>query len=400
MVGDRACIHPFADGPFGLRRSTNPVQQVSFARDLLGRSSYAPIARAVLVQHDWNTFEKAVPQWEKESPLPRFMFELGRRYSELKRPEDAERCFRLCLKASPDKQIYEAVAASYKTAGNMDKWKETLDAFLKDGEDNGLDRGQVSATIARYFMDQKKDFKAALPYAKGAAGTGAAWGMECLSDCYEGMGEWDKSHDLMRSIVNRYPESVPYWFYWCKRNGRGDLAAAEKLVVERFVDLGDRLDTKDLLHVAAYYLLTDQPQKATDVLAKFVKRSPTESKILILATLYDDLGQTKERDAALQNWPTKSDTPYLRIAKLFAECLAKGEKGELDLDAVDAAIKRIPDNLVADVCYAVSHFLEKRGKSDAATKYLVRAAIGGERRASVSRSVASYEARKRGLNLE
>jgi len=57
----------------------------------------------------------------------------------------------------------------------------------------------------------------------------------------------------------------------------------------------------------------------------------------------------------------------------------------------------VPANLVGDACYAVGRFLDKRGETDAAVKYLIRGAAGGGSRTSVSKTLASYDLRQRGL---
>ena len=69
------------------------------------------------------------------------------------------------------------LAANYKAQGDLTRWQETLDSFLKTAV-TGLDHARVRVEIARHFMS-RGEWQKAKPYADAAAESWAAFAMEC-----------------------------------------------------------------------------------------------------------------------------------------------------------------------------------------------------------------------------
>ena len=101
------------------------------------------------------------------------------------------------IELSPDAWAYQTLAATYKEQGNIDRWKETLDEFLKKVEDPGLDHAKVRVEIANYYMGLKQWDKAR-PYAEAAAATWAGWAMSCAARCAEGEQDWAARRSLVQ----------------------------------------------------------------------------------------------------------------------------------------------------------------------------------------------------------
>src|SRR5205823_942798 len=119
---------------------------------------------------DWEFASAHADEWEKQyAGNPAVLAALGRKYTDLKRYADAERCLKACLRLSPDRVGYVMLANNYKAQGDLDRWQQTLDTFLKT-EDIGLTHAQVRVEIARHFM-KAKQFDKAKPYADLAAET-------------------------------------------------------------------------------------------------------------------------------------------------------------------------------------------------------------------------------------
>jgi hypothetical protein len=76
----------------------------------------------------------------------------------------------------------------------------------------------------------------------------------------------------------------------------------------------------------------------------------------------------------LKTFPGTNSTGK-QLTDLFIDCLSKGDKGTLDLEAVEAILKRMTTPGAAEnTCYFIGRFLEKRGQSEAALRYLDRCA--------------------------
>lgn len=199
------------------------------ALSLMVVSPYAPRGRANLIQVDWPGTKGRAAEWEKDRQ-PLVLRTLAARYRELGLPQDAERCLKVYLEVSPDYEAYSDLAELYKAQKKMVNWQETLEASLKI-EDVGLNHADARVRLARQFMEQK-EYRKALPYAEAAADSYAAWAMICASECNEALGELDRAELWIRRVSERYPPNRAAWLQWCKRTGRGNLEAAQKLAGE------------------------------------------------------------------------------------------------------------------------------------------------------------------------
>src|SRR4029077_9544272 len=129
---------------------------------------------------------KAIELESRYARHPQVLHELAWKYKNLGRNEDAERCFGKICKMAPVQLDVRQLADHYKGRGNLEKWKETLDAFLEAEDVDGLAHDSVRKELATYFMS-RKEWDKALPYAETAGQGWTQWGMECARDCQEGL---------------------------------------------------------------------------------------------------------------------------------------------------------------------------------------------------------------------
>src|SRR5207249_6035632 len=128
-----------------------------------------------LITHDWAAAQRHVADWEKEHGRhPALLHALSLHAIGAGRQDDAERYLREYIRVSPDQWQYENLAALYKARGDLDRWQETLEEFLRH-EDPGLAYAQVRVKLAEHFMS-RKEWKKAEPYAAAAAESWAEWG--------------------------------------------------------------------------------------------------------------------------------------------------------------------------------------------------------------------------------
>ena len=91
------------------------------------------------------------------------------------------------------------LAKAYKSQGKIDRWRETLDDFVNNVEDLGLDHSNVRIEMAEYLMEQKQWDKAS-PYAEEAAQSGSHRSMECAWKCAEALKYWERAEGWHRGI--------------------------------------------------------------------------------------------------------------------------------------------------------------------------------------------------------
>jgi hypothetical protein len=278
---------------------------------------------------------------------------------------------------SPDQWAFVTLAGVYKAQGRIDRWKETLDAFLEQ-EDYGLDHAKVRVEIAQYYMG-RQEWEQARPYAEEAAQTWAAWAMECAIACYQGMGDWERAELWCRRRSERYPNLAAQWFGWCLRTGHGDARAAARLAAPVFEAQGDRISVDDLGLYAMCSILLKEPTRALGQLRKSFPTPDHALGGLYLALLADEAGDARLRDQTWDHIGT-AEVPIVRLAALFRAATAEGGKGELDRAAVDAVLEAAAEPRRQDLAYFVGRFLELRGRTDDAIAYLTRCTSSAQTR--------------------
>jgi tetratricopeptide (TPR) repeat protein len=340
-----------------------------YAHTLLEISPHAVVARACLIRTDGDYADTIGVAQEVGCQHPRLLFDLGQYYQKKKQFEATERCWKAALAASPDRLLFKSLADNYKAQGKMDLWLETLQAFLKE-EDPGLGHAQVQVEIATEFM-KRAEYHKALPYAEEAAETYAVWAMQCASLCHEALGNFDKAELWARRVSERYATSYTDWYFFCRRTSKGDVQAAERLAVAAIEQIGTKATGNDLLHIGAFYWFSGQYEKAADAYRAFGKAKPSDALSMHLVTIYDRAGNHQERDRHLK----QVVGPYKELAALFQACLAKGEKAELDVPAVDRQVAKWAANMQIEAAYYIGCFLDRRGYTTTAVDYFSKCVL-------------------------
>ena len=337
---------------------------------LLQASPYSPQARAYLVAHAWSDAERDLDKWQKDSQHPELLLALGRHYLAANELDKAEDYFKRAINLSPEYPAFRSLADVYKKQNKTDQWAATLEKVLQE-VDTGLEHARVQVELARHFMSLK-DFKRAQPYADAAAETWAAWAMLCAADCYEGLGEWEKAELWVQRTSERYDDSRSRWFFWCKRTGKGDLAAATKMFEAELAQRESSKAPRDYLSRGIFARLTGQPKQAGEAYRSYAKLQPKEWSAPVLAAIcFDEAGADAECKAMLES--VGAGSPFATLAKNFQVTLGKGKDESLDMRTVDVYIEGISPNVRAMACYLIGCFTAKHGPKDASEKYLRRA---------------------------
>jgi tetratricopeptide (TPR) repeat protein len=371
----------------------NADYRAGIARPLLEISPYCPLGRAVLIE----TKGAEGIQWEAQrraKPDPSVQLAPGRHhYASLAKWDEAEKCFNKRIDLSPDAVAYEALADVYKSQKKIDRWRQTLEASLKE-EDTGLHHAQVRVQIAREYF-RNKDFKSALPYVEAAAPTGAGWAMLAAGECYEGPGDWDRAEQMVRAASERYTDGWFNWYLWCRRTGHGDVRAAEAFTNTWLEEAGARLSGADLVYASAVYQLSDKPDKAFEAVDKRVHLQATPLGVFLLAALQDSWDKPADRDRTPGWLQLPADSPAKKLARLFLDSAKAGASGRLDLEAVEAVLAAMEPAERTNYQYFVGHFLACRGDMKNAAVYLEHCAEAAERDVELFRALAAVELREK-----
>ncbi len=369
------------------RRSKNTRYRVLRAKELHKVSPFSPFAIAALIRDDWEFAEPHADEWKQNfGGYQTVIRAFAHRYIKLVRFEDAERCLIQYLKISPDYWSSEALASIYEQRGRMDKWKETLDAYLETDSDLGLQQVRLQVKLAQYLMKQGK-YDEAEAYVRRAAPSGAGDAMLCAAHCYEGMQLWGAAETWIRRVAERYDGQKYAWYFWCKRTGHGDADKAFELARNYYESLEGKATDKDMELMGILYTLSAQIPKAIEAFRKNFDHTNNPYTGLHLALLAEALGDKAVRDAALRQIEQKGGTyqvdhkpraQMIQLANAFRTVWAGGTHVPLDMDVVEKIIASAPEGENTNLLYFVGKFLELQGNKEKARDYLYRCAISND----------------------
>jgi tetratricopeptide (TPR) repeat protein len=354
---------------------SRPPHSVDRAHKLLAISPHSPLAMSHLIADAWDEAEKEREKWQKVvDDHPTFVAALARHFVQAGRTEEAEKSLKRSIELSPDLWAFLDLADLYKKRGQSDLAKQTLDRFLAQVEDHGLDHAKVRVAIADGLMSDGR-YAEAWPYAEAAARSWAGWAMTCAQNCAEGLEKWDVAEAFARASSERYPRSMwAVWFLFCERSGHGDIAAARAWTKEFATGLleNPQLATDDLLLVSYIQLIAGDKAKAAAALRRMPRNNDREVYVASMAAAADLAGATDVRDAALEHFCAsfaKSSGRAVRILQMIRDVFAAQKPAALDLTAVDEIFVKIPSQHKARVAFVVAAHLMANGREDDAKRY-------------------------------
>jgi tetratricopeptide (TPR) repeat protein len=345
-------------------------------RELLAFAPDSPYAMGASVRYDPGVSLEQIAAWQKQAgDALAFLVGSSARYSAAKLYDQAQRALEAYVRQSPDAWAYRQLAQNYKSQGDKVRWKATLDDFLQNVEDTGLNHAQVQVEIADDFMSQKR-WEEARPYAEAAAQTWAGWGTQCAVRCFEGLKDWEQAELWARRTSERYPFAAwSDWYRCCKRTGHGDLKAAQAWIEEHLVAAQATPGQLDARSVAYFYWSAGLLAKAREWFVKAIEADPLESShVLHLAMAADESDDDARRDELLDLLWNKHQGQAPRgnqVCRLLRHWLGSG-KPAADLDFVNRHIDRLPSYRRGPIELFVGRFLYRHGGEKLGLPYLKR----------------------------
>jgi len=357
--------HLYYDDYCALRNVAPNVDASPYAQLVLKNSPYAPIARSTLILHNWKSVKDQAADWENQAQHPEIFIALGRQAMKENRWDDAERVFRKSIALSRDRESYQFLAEMFKAKGDDNQWLTVLESYLKETEPD-LTHGQVRVSIAEHFM-AKQEFDKAKPYAESAGATGSEWGMRCAAQCAEGLGDWQSAEEYIKSVTERYEAAYSAWYFWCIRTGRGDRAAAQKIVEEQLAKSANSLSRNDMISKAVYLAATGTPKQVPQFLIAYQEKYRHDGILMMALAEFEANGNPEMRDRIFEIWPKKSDIQT--VVELLRGMKGKDAKDLPTQDSIDAVLKPLPLNDQAYCSYGIGRFLQQRGQKNLAAHY-------------------------------
>lgn len=356
--------------------SNNARRQVYFTELLSEVSRDSPLLIATNVRYRWDLFKNKLPKLLKQYPhYPGLHLAAAERYWQEKDLERSAQAYEQYLAEAPDADAFESLAGIYYRQHKDDKWLETIERLFAETEDYGLRHARAATSVASTLMHQGKP-EEALPWAERGAASGASDTITAHSECLTLLGEMEEAEQLALYVNERYGMNYGHddWYDWCVRTGEGDLEGAWRKKQERLEARVPEWHRDRRVAQSLHLLVTDQPEKARDKLAKEFKDRFSPWDGITLALLYDQLGEGDQRDKVLRTLAThqmteeEKDSPYfIELAKPLQEAV---KTDEVDQEVVDKLIERFKEEGLGDITAAygvvIGDFLANRDRTDEA----------------------------------
>lgn len=242
--------------------SGNTLLRQEVARELEQMCPNHPVALAWRIMEDWPAMKDRADKIERElGDNPMIAYALGDAYVTNKQFDRAAPLLEKAIRYAPDRAAFRQLAEVYLARDDEAGWLRTWDRYFAEAEDTGLDHASARRDIAARLMS-RGSFEKALPYARGAAGSGSNWGMEIYGNALTRLGKYDEARQQYQSIASRYNPILLH--RWAHETGKLDPSDAAKLVAARLPQIDARADAGELSDAAMYFYLESNLDKANE----------------------------------------------------------------------------------------------------------------------------------------
>ena len=309
-------------------------QRLAYADWLKQISPKSPLRFATYMKYDFANHREEVDIWvEENGDHPVILQAAGQAYLDNGEPEIAVELIDRYVTTIPDTRALTRLAGHYYKLNNDEKWIATMNRVF-ELEDLGLNHASAARSVASTYM-HRGDFKAAEPWARRAYQSGSGWGMECLSDCLTGLGEFKEAEQVAKEQSLRYAGD-DHWFRWCFENERGNIKDAFALRSKRLTARGGDKPLKDTMKILAY----KNPEIICEQLEENLGIRIDAIELINLAVIYDSLGKNEERDKTLKRLKSGKFPVYSNFAKALEDYI---ETGELSDERLQQLANELPN---------------------------------------------------------
>ncbi len=201
----------------------------------------------------------------------------------------------------------------------------------------------------------------------------------CAAHCHEGLKDYERSEALHKAAAMRYGSTA--WYVWCRRTGRGNVAAAKKLAEKHVDGLGDAPPSQ-LIDLGMFHMLNDKPGDAFEAFRDSLAGDKNPFSGLMGAALAVELGRlddakqllnTTAREGHRMRLEGKTRFEKIAAAKLLLTLLDLPEWNQVHREQLDTIL--INASSSGERCnleYFVGRFLELKGQADQAAAYYRR----------------------------
>lgn len=362
---------------YNIARDTHFPPKEYVVQRVLDVDPYCPRAVYLALKYYPAKYE---PRWESWKPLsgeyPEIEAVLAVQLA-LKEPAAVQEAkLQAAFNTTPDAATALRLAELQLARNDLDAWEQTLRTFAtatgKSDEAVKACEGAATTLIERRLFDR------ALPFAEAAYQHHSSFGRRLAAQVYEAQQNWKSAERLYQESAQESFDFPFPWYFFCRRTGQGDMAAAFDLV-DKYL----KRSPPGTNWTAYYRRLQNENERAASSFRNLAQRGNPEYGLQAVL-LHDELGLTAERDLLLETirkqGPKYKDGPrgnervragLVGLAKLIEADLKNGGKAEFDLAALEKLRTDNPPDQAHFDC-VLGYYYDFHGQREKATAAWLR----------------------------
>ena len=221
---------------------------------------------------------------------------LAQLYWDAQDVEGAMRCAERSIAASPTSGAAVLLADIWMQRGDLAKWEQTLLDYLQT-PDLGLEHGNASICWP-WAMPNAGNGRRRSRTPRNLPRRGPRGPVSRRRIC-EGLAAWEESEQWIRGASEGYPSANGFqWYFWCRRNGRGDVEAAARLA-QQHAAMFDRQTREMAIFEGAYHLLNGDERSALEAYRAALAFRPSFTCTFMVAQLARTAGDERLRSEVI-----------------------------------------------------------------------------------------------------
>lgn len=327
------------------------------------------------------------------------LWQLGQKYRDLGRREDATRCFTKSFKVAPTHDNAFDLAWEYELAEQTDAAIEVLEKALQIPS-YGLENGDTHRKIA-YLLMRKGRWDEAVPHAQDTAATYSARGLICASRCAEGREEWDHAERFIQLMSERYESSADDWYFWCIRTGTGSIDKARALAEKGWSKFVEPYHSGAIWSLASKKIVDGDLEGAIATLTNANSvHHHNAGHYMMAGILADRLGDEVKRDEYFSQLEKRfsNDGTRMGLVNLFWRALKDVGNFQWDQKSFEEFSDSLSGDDIIQVYYFAGEFLRLHGEEKTGDEY-IRVAATAFGVTHTECMLANFSLRSRGLDV-
>lgn len=344
-----------------------------YKRELMRVCPHMPAVVIEDIKLNWRAIEPRLDEYkEKYWNMPPVLNALAKQCGANGEWEKQVALLRRQAEIAPDQGVITEIVNAVWRNEKGDRWKDIIDHYLKELPPMGLTQAGLQTDAAKKLILERR-WDEATVYADKAAVSYSGWALVTAAECAEAKQDWKKAESYYKAVSLRYSGFAPYWYFFCRRTGKGDLEGATQLR-DKFIAQYKDKPGSNLLMFANLAKLDESAKEAMAPVARYHSTNPYYSLVISFAILAHEAGDTDKRETSLTVARTLARNPReLAFTTMVYDMLVKQEKPEIDEEALNEILKQANEEDRLAMRFTIARIADHSKQKELAMKYYTQA---------------------------